>query len=52
MTLLETLALLTLLATVGFGMFDIAWKIFTHKKLRPSSQLVRSLFIVDMPERC
>ena len=32
MTLLETLALLTLLATVGFGMFDIAWKIFTHKK--------------------
>ena len=36
MTLLETLALLTLLATVGFGVgfgvFDIAWKIFTHKK--------------------
>ena len=32
MTLLETLTLLTLLATVGFGMFDIAWKIFTHKK--------------------
>lgn len=32
MTLLETLALLTLLATVSFGMFDIAWKIFTHKK--------------------
>ena len=26
MTLLETLALLTLLATVGFGVFDIAWK--------------------------
>ena len=32
MTLLETLALLTLLATVGFGMFDIAWKIFNGKK--------------------
>ena len=32
MTLLETLALLTLLATVGFGMFDIAWKIFNNKK--------------------
>lgn len=32
MTLLETFALLTLLATVSFGMFDIAWKIFTHKK--------------------
>ena len=32
MTLLEILALLTLLATVGFGMFDIAWKIFTRKK--------------------
>ena len=27
MTLLETLALLTLLATVSFGIFDIAWKI-------------------------
>ena len=36
MTLLETLALLTLLATVGFGMFDIAWKIFTHKSDRPA----------------
>ena len=35
MTLLETLALLTLLATVGFGVFDIAWKIFTHKNDRP-----------------
>ena len=32
MTLLETLALLTLIATVGFGMFDIAWKIFGNKK--------------------
>ena len=32
MTLLETLALLTLIATVGFGMFDIAWKIFSNKK--------------------
>ncbi len=31
MTLLETLALLTLLATVGFGMFDIAWKTFNNK---------------------
>lgn len=26
MTLLETLALLTLLATVSFGVFDVAWK--------------------------
>lgn len=34
MTLLETLALLTLLATVGFGMFDIAWKIFNNKNDR------------------
>ena len=32
MTLLETLALLTLIAMVGFGMFDIAWKIFGNKK--------------------
>ena len=32
MTLLETLALLTLLATVGFGMFDSAWKIVNNKK--------------------
>ena len=32
MTLLETLALLTLLVTVGFGMFDVAWKIFGNKK--------------------
>ena len=37
MTLLETLALLTLLATVSFGvfdigMFDIAYKIFHNKK--------------------
>ena len=32
MTLLETLALLTLLATVGFGTFDIAYKIFHNKK--------------------
>ena len=32
MTLLETLALLTLLATVGFGAFDIAYKIFNNKK--------------------
>ena len=32
MTLLETLALLTLIVTVGFGMFDIAWKIFGNKK--------------------
>ncbi len=32
MTLLETLALLTLLATVGFGMFDVVWKIFGNKK--------------------
>jgi len=32
MTLLETLALLTLLATVSFGIFDIAWKIFNNKK--------------------
>lgn len=32
MTLLETLALLTLIATVGFGMFDITWKIFGNKK--------------------
>ena len=32
MTLLETLALLTLLATVGSGMFDVAWKIFGNKK--------------------
>ncbi len=32
MTLLETLALLTLIATVGFGMFDIAWEIFGNKK--------------------
>ena len=31
MTLLETLALLTLLATVSFGIFDIAWKIFNIK---------------------
>ena len=33
MTLLETLALLTLLATVSFGIFDIAWKIFNNKKM-------------------
>ncbi len=32
MTLLETLALLTLLATVSFGIFDIVWKIFNNKK--------------------
>ncbi len=32
MTLLEILALLTLLATVGFGVFDVAWKIFNNKK--------------------
>lgn len=32
MTLLETLALLTLLATVSFGAFDIAYKIFHNKK--------------------
>ena len=32
MTLLEILALLTLLATVGFGTFDIAYKIFHNKK--------------------
>ena len=32
MTLLETLALLTLIATVGFGMIDIAWEIFGNKK--------------------
>ena len=36
MTLLETLALLTLLATVGFGVFDIAWKIFNNKNDRPA----------------
>ena len=35
MTLLETLALLTLLATVGFGAFDIAYKIFHNKNDRP-----------------
>ena len=34
MTLLETLALLTLLVTVSFGIFDIAWKIFNNKNLR------------------
>ena len=32
MTLLETLALLMLLATVSFGTFDVAWKIFNNKK--------------------
>ena len=32
MTLLETLALLTLLATVTFGIFHIASKIFNNKK--------------------
>ena len=37
MTLLETLALLTLLATVGFGAFDIAYKIFNNKKWLPGS---------------
>ena len=37
MTLLETLALLTLIATVGFGMFDIAWKIFDNKKMTAPS---------------
>ena len=37
MTLLETLALLTLLATVSFGIFDIAWKIFNNKKRPPSA---------------
>lgn len=44
MTLLETLALLTLLATVSFGIFDIAWKIFNNKKRPLSYQLVRSSF--------
>ncbi len=38
MTLLETLALLTLLATVSFGVFDIAWKIFTQKMTALSVQ--------------
>ena len=38
MTLLETLALLTLLATVSFGIFDIAWKIFNNKNDRLSVQ--------------
>ena len=39
MTLLETLALLTLLATVGFGVFDIAWKnLYTQKMTALSVQ--------------
>ena len=53
MTLLETLALLTLLATVSFGIFDIAWKIFNNKKQSPSvSSSERSFFVIDLPERC
>ena len=32
MTLLETLALLTLLAAVSFGIFDTAVKTLNHKK--------------------
>ena len=38
MTLLETLALLTLLATVSFGVFDVAWKIFNNKNDRRAYQ--------------
>ena len=63
MTLLETLALLTLLATVDFGMFDIAYKIFNNKKQSPSVSKPersfrfslkpeRSFFVIDQPERC
>ena len=53
MTLLETLALLTLLATVGFGAFDIAYKIFNNKKQSPSvSKPERSFFVIDSSERC
>ena len=45
MTLLETLALLTLLATVGFGMFDIAYKIFHNKNDRPSVSRLSGHFL-------
>ena len=45
MTLLETLALLTLLATVGFGVFDIAWKIFNTKNDRPMSYQLGGHFL-------
>ena len=52
MTLLETLALLTLLATVGFGMFDIAWKIFNNKKRPPASETCGHFLSNDMLEKC
>lgn len=52
MTLLETLALLTSLATVSFGVFDVAWKIFNNKKMTAvPTKLVRSFFVIDLPER-
>lgn len=50
MTLLETLALLTLLATVSFGIFDIAWKIFNNKNDRPATNSCGHLLIIA-PER-
>ena len=46
MTLLETLALLTLLATVDFGMFDIAYKIFNNKNDRRAYQ-TRAVILCD-----
>jgi len=49
MTLLETLALLTLLATVVFGMFDIA-SLHT-KNDRPMSYQLGGHFLTDLPER-
>ena len=53
MTLLETLALLTLLATVGFGAFDIAYKIFHNKNDRPQClKPERSFFVTNLLERC
>ena len=52
MTLLETLALLTLLATVGFGAFDIAYKIFHKKMTALSVSNLSGHFCYDFPERC
>ena len=51
MTLLETLALLTLLATVGFDMFNIAWKIFNNKKMTAPATNSCGHSLIDLPKR-
>jgi hypothetical protein len=51
MTLLETLALLTLLAIVSFGIFDIAWKIFNNKNDRPQRPNLSGHLLIIAPER-